>query len=111
MGDLRLLANFVRIYCDELHHTLQKEQFSLRTYDVPAIHRRPLRLCQSCRKLLAHAFVKRTACPLDPKPPCKACPTHCYAPGYRAQIREVMKYSGRRLVLSGRLDYLIHLLF
>jgi len=41
---------------------------------------------------------------------CKHCPEHCYAPRYRAQIREVMRYSGPRLVLRGRLDYLWHLL-
>ena len=66
-------------------------------------------LCPACRKLLAHAFVQRSHCPLDPKPACKKCPTHCYAPKYRAQIREVMKYSGRRLGLRGRLDYLFGL--
>jgi hypothetical protein len=34
-----------------------------------------------------------------------------YHPQYWQRIREVMKYSGRKLVLSGRLDYLYHLLF
>jgi hypothetical protein len=109
--DLKLLATFIRIYCGGRHRDAVKEPVVLRTHDVAAIHGRPLHLCQACRKLLTHAFMKRTACPLDPKPKCKACPEHCYAPQYRTQIREVMAYSGRRLVLSGRLDYLIHLLF
>ena len=55
--------------------------------------------------------MKRSRCPLDPKPACKHCPVHCYHPTYRQNIREVMRYSGRRLVLSGRLDMLYHLLF
>jgi hypothetical protein len=48
---------------------------------------------------------------MDPKPACKHCPQHCYAPRYRDEIREVMRYSGRKLVMSGRVDYLVHLLF
>jgi hypothetical protein len=48
---------------------------------------------------------------MDPKPACKHCPSHCYHPDYRKRIREVMRYSGRNMVLGGRLDYLYHLLF
>ncbi len=108
--DLKVLATLIEVYCARRHPTAAKEVVTLKTHDVAALHGRPLRLCPPGRKLLTHAFVKRAACPLDPKPMCKKCPQHCYAPLYRAQIREVMRYSGRRLVLSGRLDYLVHLL-
>jgi hypothetical protein len=109
--DLRLLADFIELHCQLQHRNSLQHNVQLKTHDVEALCRRPIRLCSSCQKLLTHAFVKRTRCPLDPKPACKKCPTHCYGPGYRAQIREVMKYSGRRLVLRGRLDYLYHLFF
>ena len=109
--DLKILAQFVRIYCDHRHPQSEKEPLHLRTHDVAAIAGREVVLCANCRKLLAHSFVKRTGCPLDPKPACRRCPAHCYLPKYRAAIREVMRYSGTRLVLSGRLDYLYHLLF
>jgi hypothetical protein len=109
--DLKLLADFIHLYCHQRHRETDRSAVRLKTHDVESLCRRPIRLCTACRKLLTHAFVKRTRCPLEPKPACKKCPTHCYAPAYRAQIREVMKYSGRRLVLRGRLDYLYHLLF
>jgi len=109
--DLKVLATFIRIWCDGHHAPAPREVVRLKTHDVTAIYGRPLELCTACRKLLTHAFVKRTACPLDPKPMCKKCPQHCYGPPYRAQIREVMRYAGRKLVLRGRLDYLLHLLF
>jgi hypothetical protein len=108
--DLKTLARFVGVYCKYRHGQAAKGPVRLKTHDVEAIAGRPVLLCSSCAKLLAHAFVKRSNCPLDPKPACKHCPRHCYHPAYRQQIREVMKYSGRRLVLSGRLDYLLHLL-
>ncbi len=109
--DLRLLARFVGIYCAGRHATAEKAPLALRTHDVAALGIRCPQLCQACTKLIAHAFVKRASCPLDPKPMCKRCPTHCYAPHYREEIRAVMKYAGIRMVLRGRLDYLLHLLF
>ena len=109
--DLRVLVRFIRLYCDHRHGAAAKEPFSLRGLDGRSLGRRPVVLCHPCRKLLAHALVKRSRCPLDPKPACKHCPVHCYHPTYRQNIREVMRYSGRRLVLSGRLDMLYHLLF
>jgi len=109
--DLKLLATFVRVYCRDSHAEAPMAPVELKGYDVEGIVGRPLLLCASCRKLLAHAFVKRSTCPYDPKPSCKKCTTHCYGPAYRQQMRAVMKHSGRRLVMSGRLDYLIHLWF
>ncbi len=109
--DLRVLARFIRVYCDRRHAEAAKAPFALRGFDARSLGRRPPVICQSCRKLLSHALVKRSRCPLDPKPACKHCPVHCYHPAYRQNIREVMRYSGRRLVLGGRLDLLYHLLF
>ena len=107
--DLKTLARFVQVYCKGQHGDAVCDPFTLKLVDMDALWGRPLPLCAACRKLLAHAFVMRINCPYDPKPACKKCPTHCYEPNYRKQIREVMRYSGRRLVLSGRLDYLFRL--
>ncbi len=107
--DLKLLATFVRIFCQAHHHAAPREPFALPGY-WPRPNAKPVKLCADCRKLLAHAVVMRTRCALDPKPACRKCPVHCYGPKYRAQMREVMRYSGRALVLRGRLDYLLHLL-
>jgi predicted amidophosphoribosyltransferase len=109
--DLKQLALFIQIYCRHQHAAADKRAVSLHTHDVRNIAGRDVVLCAACTKLLAHACVKRTHCPYDPKPMCKHCPTHCYHPTYRAQIRDVMKFSGRYLVCHGRLDYLWHLLF
>jgi hypothetical protein len=109
--DLKVLALFIDLYCRHKHAQAERKPVELRTHDVAAIARKSIVLCPECTKLLAHAFVKRTHCPMHPKPMCKHCPNHCYHPTYRAQIREVMKVAGRRMVFSGRLDYLFHLLF
>ena len=109
--DLKTLAMFIHIYCKYKHSGLVRAPVQLKTHDVRAVAGRSIVCCDECRKLLAHAFTKRSHCPMDPKPMCKHCPSHCYAPHYRDQIRQVMKYSGKKLLFSGRLDYLYHLLF
>jgi hypothetical protein len=109
--DLRMLAVFIDIYCRHKHRERERQRAKLGTHDAEAIAGRELHLCEDCRKLLAHAFVKRSHCPMNPKPMCKHCPEHCYHPTYRAKIQEVMRFSGKRSVLSGRFDFLLHLLF
>lgn len=109
--DLRTLAMFVETYCRGKHDAAEKSPLSLKSHDVARIVGHDVPLCRDCSKLLTHAFVKRMTCRMDPKPWCKHCPKHCYDPAYRAQIRTVMKYSGMRMVLTGRLDYLAHFLF
>ena len=109
--DLKTLTLFIDLYCKYKHADAERKPVDLRVHDVHGIAGKTIVLCPECTKLLAHAFVKRSHCPMHPKPMCKHCPNHCYHPTYRAQIREVMKFSGRKMLLSGRLDYLFHLLF
>ncbi len=110
-GDLRTLAAFIRIYCRHKHPEAEKTVVVLKDFDFAALRIGKTSICTPCAKLLAHAFVKRSHCPFNPKPACKHCQSHCYQPAYREQIRQVMKFSGRKLVLSGRLDLLFKLLF
>jgi len=110
-GDLRTLAQFIRLYCQNRHAGVEKSELRLKDPYLPDLRVGKIELCPPCAKLLAHAFVKRVHCPFSPKPACKHCQSHCYQPIYREQIREVMRYSGRKIVLSGRLDLLFKLLF
>ena len=110
--DLLVLIKFIEVYCHDHHSEQTDSDLSfLKKIDLKELTNSPPQLCPECQKLLAHALVKRTTCPMDPKPTCKHCTKHCYHPRYRQQTREVMKYSGRKLVMRGRIDYLIHLLF
>ena len=110
--DLLILIKFVEVYCHDRHAGASAmNQLVLKNHDLKELTGKLPKLCPDCQKLLAHALVKRSVCPMEPKPTCKHCPRHCYHPRYRQQMREVMKYSGKKLVLSGRIDYLIHLLF
>lgn len=99
--DLRTLVRFVEHYCAAKHGDRERRCAEIRSHDVAALCGAAPRLCADCAKLLTHALVKRTHCPMDPKPACRLCPKHCYASRYREEIRRVMRYVGPRALLLG----------
>lgn len=106
--DLKILIHFIRTYCAARH----REQADVALpAELSGTLRGGVALCPDCQGLLDHAIMKRRKCPLDPKPSCKNCHVHCYSREYRAKIREIMAFSGRRMILRGRLDYLWHYFF
>ena len=109
--DIRVLADFLSVFCQEKHRDETKNTFASKEERLHRLLNHNLLLCQDCQKLLNHGIAKLLLCPYDPKPMCKKCQTHCYAPGYRERIREVMRFSGWHLVKHGRLDLMIHYLF
>ncbi len=69
------------------------------------------RLCEECRGLLEYAYKRLNRCPFqEGKTTCGKCPVHCYRPGMREKIQEVMRYVGPRMILSNPVMALQHLL-
>lgn len=109
-GDLKILGKFVACWCKHHHQDAERRPFSMSGIDLSPTSLGRRKVCEECRRLLAHAVTKRSRCTLDPKPSCRLCPVHCYADRYREQIREVMKFAGRHLVLRGQVHLLLHFL-
>jgi Nitrous oxide-stimulated promoter len=106
--DIKVLVKFTEVYCGMKHG--DRSVYALES-DLAGLFKHGVHLCPDCRALLDYALKKRSNCPLDPKPSCKHCHIHCYSREYRAKISEVMAFSGRRMIMRGRLDYLWHYLF
>ena len=72
-------------------------------------HRSPDALCAECRELFAYAMQRIDKCPYQPdKPTCAKCPTHCYRPAMREQVRQVMRYAGPRMMFRHPVLTLLH---
>jgi hypothetical protein len=108
--DLGVLGKFVAVYCRHHHRDAERKSFAMKGMDLSKTSLGKRKVCADCARLLSHAVTKRAICHLEPKPACRLCTEHCYAPDYRQRIREVMKFSGRHLILRGRLDLLFHFL-
>ncbi len=56
-------------------------------------------LCPQCRELDAYARARSDKCPfMETKTFCSNCKVHCYKPEMRVKIREVMVFSGPRMI-------------
>jgi hypothetical protein len=104
--DLRVLALFTSVYCTDHHSTRESVAIDL---GLPKTSK--YRFCPDCADFLRYAIARRRHCPLKPKPTCKHCEVHCYRPGHRERVREIMRYSGKTLILRGRFDLLWHYFF
>ncbi len=70
----------ISIYCKKKHHTGKK-------------------LCPECEKLQEYAMQRSDKCPfMETKTFCSNCKVHCYKPDMREKIREVMRFSGPRMI-------------
>lgn len=72
----------IALYCRKKHHTA-KEQ-----------------LCLECLELRSYSHLRSDHCPfMESKTFCSNCRVHCYRPEMRERIREVMRFSGPRMLL------------
>ncbi len=63
-------------------------------------HRGKGGLCAECAALEAYARERSEKCPfMESKTFCSNCKVHCYRADMREKIREVMRFSGPRMIL------------
>ena len=104
--DISLIGKFVEVYCAGKHRDAECS-----TVALPAGLGERI-LCPECASFLEYAITKRLRCPLEAeKPTCKHCRIHCYDKPRREKVRQIMSYSGRKLMMMGRVDYLWHYFF
>jgi len=106
--DLKILAWFTSVYCQD-HHQPPREPLTDLPLQLTSLERYPC--CAECREFLIYAIERRLNCPLEERPVCKHCKIHCYRSDYREKVREIMRYSGKALIKRGRLDLVWHYLF
>lgn len=69
-------------------------------------------LCEKCEELACYYERRVERCPLgENKRSCKVCTIHCSEKLHQAQIRQVMRYAGPRMMFSHPLMALRHLYY
>ena len=68
-------------------------------------------LCSDCQSLMDYAAQRIERCPFGAqKPTCAKCTVHCYRLEKREEIRQVMRYSGPRMLFHHPFLAMLHLL-
>ncbi len=77
----KTVALMIKLYCRKKHRTKNE-------------------LCPDCKALSEYAAMRSDKCPfMESKTFCSNCKVHCYKPDMREKIREVMRFSGPRMIL------------
>ena len=83
----------IELYCRSNHKTKKGE------------------LCPECEALRQYAFMRSDKCPfMETKTFCSNCKVHCYKPEMREKIREVMRFSGPRMIFHHPVMAMRHLI-
>ncbi len=98
---------------DNLHPRIKREirtvKSMVKLYCLK--HHRSDKLCVECSNLLEYSIHRLEKCPFrEGKTTCAKCPTHCYTLKNRESIREVMRYSGPRMLYRHPIAAVWHLI-
>ena len=96
----QVMELMIRLYCRKNHgERRKKELYSLGSAEVPGHGQTGDELCSECRALRDYAMLRIEKCPfMETKTFCSNCRVHCYKPEMREKIREVMRFSGPRMI-------------
>lgn len=68
-------------------------------------------LCDECKELLEYVHKRLSFCKFgENKSTCSRCPIHCYKKDMKEKVKEVMKFSGPRLMIYNPIELVRHAL-
>ena len=81
----RVVEEMIRLYCRKKHSKEERQEGQM---------------CPECQRLSDYAKQRSQKCPfMKEKTFCANCKVHCYKPEMREKIRQVMRFSGPRMML------------
>ena len=87
-----IVSQMIALYCKRKHH-------------------HPNGLCPECQALDTYARMRSDRCPfMESKTFCSNCKVHCYKLEMREKIREVMRFSGPRMIFHHPLLAMRHVI-
>lgn len=88
----KMVSEMIALYCKKKHHTKGV-------------------LCPECAALTEYARQRSDKCPfMETKTFCSNCKVHCYKPEMREKIREVMRFSGPRMIFTHPVSAIRHVI-
>lgn len=81
----RVVEEMIRLYCRKKHSKEERQEGQM---------------CPECQRLSEYAKQRSQKCPfMKEKTFCANCKVHCYKPEMREKTRQVMRFSGPRMLL------------
>ncbi|MGA2297088.1 MAG: nitrous oxide-stimulated promoter family protein [FCB group bacterium] len=68
-------------------------------------------LCNECKEIMDYAMNRLERCPFhDDKPTCLQCTVHCYREKEKQEVKEIMRFSGPKMLFSHPVMAVFHLI-
>lgn len=97
----KTISQMVALYCAGNHEPASRTETAVCGEAV----------CPECAQLDEYAALRTRRCrKMHEKTSCDACENHCYKPEMRERIRQVMRYSGPRMMTKHPIAAIRHLL-
>ena len=88
----QMVSQMIHLYCKKQHGTKHS-------------------LCPECARLDSYAKERSDKCPfMETKTFCSNCKIHCYKPEMREKIRQVMRFSGPRMIFYDPVAAISHII-
>lgn len=102
--EFNTMCAMAEIYCHKHHQIRLQKTPDHQCSAIPS-------LCPDCVEILEYAEKRLDRCPYGQhKPTCNKCPVHCYKPHMKQKVREIMIYSGPRMLIPHPIMAIKHLL-
>ncbi len=99
--EVRTVSQMIALYCAANHADADRSVTAVCGENV----------CAECAQLDAYAAERTRRCrKMDVKTSCDECENHCYKPQMREKIRQVMRFSGPRMLTKHPVAAILHLL-
>lgn len=110
MREKEMISQMIYLYCRKNHGCSQNRE-CFQNRNCPQNRDPGRKLCPECRELDAYARQRSDKCPfMETKTFCSNCQVHCYRPDMREKIREVMRFSGPRMILHHPVTAVRHMI-
>lgn len=91
--EVKVIPEMIKIYCHGKHKTKKGE------------------LCKDCQELTYYSLFRLDKCPFKKnKNFCSFCKIHCYKEDMRKKMKEVMRYSGPRIIFKHPIFAISHVI-
>ncbi|MFI3325856.1 MAG: nitrous oxide-stimulated promoter family protein [Clostridia bacterium] len=91
-NEKKLIEKMIKIYCKSKHKTKNE-------------------LCDQCKEILEYSHLRIDKCPfMETKTFCSNCKVHCFRNEKREKIREIMAFSGKRMILHNPIIAINHVI-
>lgn len=100
LKDVKILLDFIELYCKDKHNSQKNFSHLTITYQYKPLEEISYKLCLTCKENFLYSYERLQECPHEEKPRCRHCKNTCYEKSKWKNLAQIMRYSGMKKGLT-----------